>query len=128
MNKRELVGLHKRLCKELGIPPCEVVFSKRNTEDETGFSWADYNPWTPKITVFERSFKNFGGCPRESIAHETYHHYQRIKGWLMPRGTIGTSWKGESTEKWLSTSYSKKPWEAGAFRYQRKISKREGWA
>lgn len=120
MRKRELLSLHKRLCKELGITPCKIEI--REYARTCPKAYACYWPSQNLITLYTKNIAGGEIDPREAIAHETYHHYQYKKGW-----SDGFKWKGDLCEKWDSVGYKKKPWEAGAFRYQRKIVEREGW-
>jgi hypothetical protein len=120
MNKRELIRLHKRLCKELGITPCRIVFRKYARFARGAY--AGYWPWENQITLYSESMRKDKIDAREAVAHETYHHAQFKRGWL-----DGLRWRGTPYEKWDDIKYHNKPWEAGAFRYQNKIRVREGW-
>lgn len=118
MNKRELIRLHKRLCKELGIPPCEVRFLHGKA---VRGPMATYLIADKQIVLFGKRIKARGYCPKRIIAHETMHHKQNMKGWLDPRTGY---YRGKDTEK---LPWSQRAEERAANRYERKIALREGW-
>ncbi len=126
MNKRELVRLHKRLCKELGIEPAKVVFRQNNGRGHL----ATYFTGRNMIVVYADQMKDYRKThdPRTVMAHETYYHYRAKKGWMSWDMKLGSVWKGQSWPRHAFKSYNSPTWEAGAIRYQKKIATREGWA
>jgi hypothetical protein len=124
MNKRELTRLHKRLCKELGVKPCRLIFRKQGRRPFAGL----YQEHKKTITLYLDSIKRFGHDSREVLAHEVRHHFQYVTGI-----TAGATWRGKSylgeyrKVKDFGVGYNNLPWERDANRWARKIAKREGW-
>lgn len=117
MGKRDLIKLHKQLCAELGITPTKVYFG------DLEIYCGSYFPADNSIWVDLNNCPVYGLDPREVIAHETYHHYQVMKGWLKHK----VSWRGGSYWEQACKAYRKRPWEIGAHQYQGRIANREGW-
>lgn len=119
MNKREVIRWHHKLCKELGIKPARIVFRQKARKNTWRLGCIELERNT--IVLYTEECKRIGFNPLVVMAHETYHLYQKHRGWL-----DGYSYKGIDDELWPS-QHSRQPWERAAIRYEKKIMKREGW-
>lgn len=106
------IKLHKELCLRLGIPATRVLIRKQNPKNKNAY--ATYRIRSRTIVLWEAAILKDGKDWREAIAHETYHHYQLVKGWLKWR-----TWKGKPRSSF--PGYRSTPWEKGAFRFARKM-------
>lgn len=119
MNQRIMQDYHDKLCEQLGIRPAVVEVG--------GLPWdtmARYHCTYGLIQIhpgkIQRGAGNTKDCTwRWLIAHETYHHYQREKGWL-----TATHYRGIlKSEIAARLPYSRWPHEVAANRYANKVTK-----
>ncbi len=114
---QKLVKLHKELCGELGIHPARLYF------DEEIDSLGQYNPLEQAIRINIPKNRQGKYSLEYTMAHETYHHYQCVRGWLTP-----ATWKGKDKELLIYLfAWHQRPWEIGAVRYSNKQAKKRGW-
>lgn len=114
---KEAIKLHRLLCKDLGIPATKIKILKQNPNCKQ--SYATYKIKSKTIVLWEETILKHKKDWQEAIAHETYHHFQLIKGWLKSR-----TWKGKPRSSF--SGYRSLPWERGAFRFAKKIKSQLG--
>lgn len=131
-------GLHKRLCKELGIDPLPKnhlrVWKGKGNKSAMGV----WNGPKRMLHVYKgwHSQKDW----RRTVAHETYHYYQQTRGWShcvrleqqlkLIDMTISVDcwhWRGRPVATWPDGWYKSLPWERGAFAYEDRMAKKYGW-
>lgn len=114
---KRLESLHKELCRELKIHPARLRF------DDTIDSLGRYNLREQSIRINLPAIAEDKYSVEEILAHETYHHYQHIRGWLST-----DQWRGQlkSFIKY-QRDYREWPWEIGARRYAAKQRRLRGW-
>lgn len=110
--------LHRRLCAELGIPPARLEFASTPCATRPGSS-GSYDPGTGTIRLYQCPGKFLGVVV---VAHETYHHYQRERGWL-----TRSHYRGRPKREWRERlPYRQWPWERAAYRYHEHWRQRHG--
>lgn len=120
--QKKLLRLHAKLCAELNIPVAKVKFLKRNRANSHNIG--TYRIPEKTVVLYMDAIDDGNHNPFQTMAHETRHHYQNCKGWF---GAIGELWKGDPAYIFSRLDYKDYPWEKDAYRYDKKISKREGW-
>jgi methionine salvage enolase-phosphatase E1 len=120
--KRQVEAYHKKLCRQLGIQPGNILMIDDDWQALEGMMGA-YSHGLHTLFIRKDNFvegtRNFKGRGwRWIVAHETYHHYQNSIGWLTRthyRGTIKRYWKRR-------LPYSAWPWERAAEFYAKKVT------
>jgi len=112
LSLKKAIKLHKELSLRLGIPATKIKIGKQKPNNKRAY--ATYRIRSRTIVLWEASILKDGKDWREAVAHETYHHYQLVKGWLKWQ-----TWKGKPRSSF--PGYRSTPWERGAFRFARKM-------